>query len=132
MNASLIKNWQAVLKFLKTLGYQEPRHYKICCGDDHIRLLDYGTPCPECGKDWLKCIDYYVLGVHLEDIFLTQIRQKHTWLIGKNALHGLEVSHMALSTKKSGMERGSQNFHFFGTLKQILCYQQLASTVAVF
>lgn len=64
------KNWQDVLKFLKTLGYQEPRHYKICCGDDHIRLLDYGTPCPECDKDWLKCIDYYVLGVHLEDIFL--------------------------------------------------------------
>lgn len=63
------KNWQAVLKFLKTLGYQEPRHYKICGSDDHIRPLDYGTPCPECGKDWLKCIDYHVLGVHLEDIF---------------------------------------------------------------
>ena len=43
-------------------------------------------------------------------------------------LHGLHVSHMGLSTKKSGMERGSQTFHFFGTLKQILFYQQFATS----
>ena len=109
------KNWHAVLKLLKTLGYQEPRHYKICCGDDHIRLLDHGTPCPECGEDWLKCINYYVLGVHLEDIFFGLRYHKSTLgSLEGTLLHGLHVSHMGLSTKKSGMERGSQTFHFLG------------------
>lgn len=64
------KNWQSVIAFLKKLGYQEPRHYKICCAKDHIQLLEYETPCPECDKEWFKCTDYYVLGIHLEDIFL--------------------------------------------------------------
>ena len=64
------KNWQSVMSFLKKLGYQDPRHYKICCADNHVQLLDYGEPCPECDKEWSKCTDYFVLGIHLEDIFL--------------------------------------------------------------
>ena len=78
------KNWQSVIGFLKKLGYQEPRHYKICCANDHVKLLEYATPCPECDKDWSKCLDYYVLGIHLEDIFLDQATTKEHLAHWKN------------------------------------------------
>lgn len=86
------KSWQSVIGFLKTLGYKDPRHYKICCAEDHIHLLDYETPCPECDKDWSRCTDYYVLGLHLEDIFLDPVttnahlahwRENCEWFGGK-------------------------------------------------
>lgn len=66
------KSWQSVIAFIKTLGYQEPKHYKVCCSEDHITLLEYDLPCPDCGKEWKNCSDYYVLGIHLEDIFLNE------------------------------------------------------------
>ena len=86
------KSWQAVVGFLKKLGYEDPRHYKICCSDNHIHLLDYQTPCPECDKEWSSCTDYYVLGIHLEDIFLDPAttkahlahwEERNEWLGGK-------------------------------------------------
>ena len=50
------------------------------------------TPCPECDKDWSRCTDYYVLGIHLEDIFLDPVttnahlahwREHYDWFGGK-------------------------------------------------
>ena len=32
-------------------------------------FLITGLLAPDCDNDWLKCTNYYVLGVHLEDIF---------------------------------------------------------------
>ena len=92
MNASLTRVGSQSLVFLKTSGYKDPRHYKICCAEDHIHLLDYETPCPECDKDWSRCTDYYVLGIHLEDIFLDPVttnahfahwRENYEWFGGK-------------------------------------------------
>lgn len=86
------KRWQSVIAFLKKLGYQDARHYKICCSEDHVHLLDYQTPCPECDKDWSRCTDYYVLGIHFEDIFLdlatttahlAHWRERDEWFGGK-------------------------------------------------
>ena len=86
------KNWQSVIRFLKNLGYEEPRHYKICCAEDHVKLLDYETPCPECDEEWSKCTDYFVLGIHLEDIFVDSAtteahmahwRERNEWFGGK-------------------------------------------------
>ena len=104
-------SWQSVIGFLKKLGYQDPRHYKICCAEDHVQLLDYETPCPECDKDWSSCTDYYVLGIHLEDIFLDPVttnahlahwRELEEWFGGKQddvnfkeILHGQRFSDLS-------------------------------------
>lgn len=58
------KPWQSVIAFLKKLGYQDPRHYKISCSEDHVHLPDYQIPCNECDEDWSSCTDHYL------DIFL--------------------------------------------------------------
>ena len=86
------RSWQAVIAFLKNLGYQEPKHFKVCCAERHVTLLDPYTPCSECGKEWKDCNDYYVLGIHLEEIFLDEQstkdhlvhwKESDQWLGGK-------------------------------------------------
>jgi len=66
------KSWEAVLTFLKKLGYKRPKHYKVCCGATHVTLISEKDDCPDCGKEWHKCVDYFVLGLHLEDYFLNE------------------------------------------------------------
>ena len=65
------ETWPAVMNFLKKLGYKNPKHYKICCGKDHVTFID-GDKCPNCNKLKHKCVDYFVLGLNLESIFLSQ------------------------------------------------------------
>ena len=71
----LIQSYQAVLRLLKSLGYRDPKHYKVCIGEDgHSFLLkdrSRNPHCPICSKAWDTCIDYYVLGLRFEDWFLT-------------------------------------------------------------
>jgi hypothetical protein len=62
------KTWSAVMKFLRQLGYKNPRHYKICCGIDCVTLVS-GTKCPNCDKLRDKCTDYFVLGLNVESVF---------------------------------------------------------------
>ncbi|KXJ19010.1 hypothetical protein AC249_AIPGENE10997 [Exaiptasia diaphana] len=62
-------DWQGVMKFLKGIGYDDPRVYKICCANDHVYLLEQEAErCPTCDKR-KKCIDYYVLGINLKEMF---------------------------------------------------------------
>jgi hypothetical protein len=56
------------MKFLRQLGYKNPRHYKICCGIDCVTLVS-GTKCPNCDKLRDKCTDYFVLGLNVESVF---------------------------------------------------------------
>ena len=62
------RTWSMVMKFLKKLGYKNPRHYKICCGNDHVTLVR-GNQCPNCDKSKNECTDYFVLGLNLESVF---------------------------------------------------------------
>jgi hypothetical protein len=65
------KTWPHVMKFLKKMGYKNPRHYKVCCGADHVTLIDSDS-CPFCNKPKAKCADYFVLGINLRSIFLSK------------------------------------------------------------
>ena len=65
------KTWQMVLKFLKKLGYKTPRHYKVCCGTDHVTLVD-GEACPNCNNPSDKCTDYFVLGLNVDSFFASK------------------------------------------------------------
>ena len=67
------KTWSMVMKFLRRLGYKNPRHYEICCGTDHVTLIS-GNQCPNCDKPKDKCTDYSVLGLNLESIFSSASR----------------------------------------------------------
>ncbi len=71
----LIQSYQAVLRLLKSLGYRDPKHYKVCIGEDgHSFLLKdrrRNPHCPICSRAWDTCIDYYVLGWRFEDWFQT-------------------------------------------------------------
>ena len=76
--ASLLGNkliptkWNDVICFLKSLGYVEPRHYKVCAARDHSYLLKLGeNECKVCHKQAADCVDYYVLGLNFRDWFLT-------------------------------------------------------------
>lgn len=64
------EDWRAVIRFLKRLGYQNPRMYKVCCGENHVRLLEEQQNCPECNNEWAGCVSYYILGIKFEDIFV--------------------------------------------------------------
>ena len=64
--------WPEVLKLMKTLGYSEPRHYKVCVSTTHSVLLQRHRDCPICRKQWQNCIDYYCLGLHFCDWFATE------------------------------------------------------------
>ena len=36
------QNWQSVVRFLKEIGYEDPKCRKICFGEDHVVLLEEG------------------------------------------------------------------------------------------
>lgn len=86
--------WNEVLRLMKTLGYCNPQHYKVCASQDHSFLLtDKATypKCPKCDKPWCECIDYYCLGLNFRDWFLTEEycqqlmahwRDRDEWLSG--------------------------------------------------
>ena len=73
--ASLLGNkliptkWNDFIRFLCTLGYVEPRRYKVCADRDHSYLSE--NECKVCHKPSADCIDYYVLGLNFRDWFLT-------------------------------------------------------------
>ena len=73
--SSLPCKWSEVLKKMKELGYRNPRHFKVCAAKGHSVLLknkkDHPS-CPFCGTLWENCIDYFVLGLHFNDWFLTE------------------------------------------------------------
>ena len=69
------QTWQAVLMFLRELGYKSPRLYKICCSADHVILVE-DDQCPICQKERETCTDYFVLGLNLESIFLSEDKIK--------------------------------------------------------
>lgn len=67
--------WTEVLSLMKRLGYNDPKHYKVCASPDHSCLLpdhDTTSGCPKCKKPWSECIDYYCLGLNFRDWFLTE------------------------------------------------------------
>ena len=64
------KSWNSVLNFLRKLGYEEPCHYKVCCSSDHVTLLEDQEQCTNCGEEWHKGVDYFVLGLNLRNYFL--------------------------------------------------------------
>jgi hypothetical protein len=66
------KSWNAMMKYIRKLGYKDPTHVNVCCGTDHVRLLQYKEDCPICGQSWKNSIKYYVLGIHLENYFLSE------------------------------------------------------------
>ena len=54
-----------VFKILRSLGYEDPKHYKVCCALDHSQLLyNNVSNCPKCGSSYNDWIDYYVLGLN--------------------------------------------------------------------
>ena len=61
------KTWYMVMMFLRKLGYKDPKHYKVCCGTDHVTLV-LEDKCPNCDKVRDKCTDYYVLGLNVDSI----------------------------------------------------------------
>ena len=66
------KNWGHVLQFIKNIGYEEAKHCKICITTDHVVKLETGEPCFNCGKEWKKAHDYFVLGLRPKSIFLNR------------------------------------------------------------
>ena len=40
-------SWHNVMKYLKELGYEHARCYKVCFGEDHVLLLKDNEDCPE-------------------------------------------------------------------------------------
>lgn len=55
--ASLLGNkliptkWNDVIRFLRSLGYVDPRHYKVCAAQDHSYLFKLGeNKCKVCHK----------------------------------------------------------------------------------
>ena len=66
--------WCDVLKVLKSLGYENPQHFKVCVSASHSELLKskvVSPCCRKCKRSWDACIDYYCLGLNFKDWFLT-------------------------------------------------------------
>lgn len=83
------QSWNAVLQFLKRLGYKDPQNFKVCIGLNHVTLLQHEQNCPNCGKSWNESIDYFVLGLQPENYFLNECTikdhlehwlHKHEWM----------------------------------------------------
>lgn len=71
------KTWAAVMVFLKKMGYKNPRHFKVCCGKDHVTLIDSDSnECPNCSNPKDECTDYFVLGLNLESTFVSKTKTK--------------------------------------------------------
>ena len=69
--------WSDVLKMMRTLGYANPYHFKVCAEHDHSFLLkskEENPACDICRKQWHLCIDYYCLGLNFQDWFATEER----------------------------------------------------------
>ena len=65
------QNWGSVLQFIKDIGYENCKCLKVCFGEDHVNLLkEPNQICPNCGKNWRDCVNYYILGLKLSNIFL--------------------------------------------------------------
>ena len=74
-SVQLPRTYQQVMSLLRSLGYKEPKHMKVCINDEHHFLLedkDKHPSCPVCLKPWKECIDYYVLGLQFANWFLTE------------------------------------------------------------
>ena len=71
-NGRIPTKWNAVIRYLKSLGYKDPKHYKVCVSNDHSCLLKTEQlSCRICSKPSVECLDYYVLGLNFKDWFLT-------------------------------------------------------------
>ena len=58
-NKLIPTKWNDVIRFLRSLGYVEPRHYKVCAARDHSYLLKLGeNECKVCHKQAADCVDY--------------------------------------------------------------------------
>ena len=71
---SIPVKWSEVIKMLKSLGYKDPKHFKVCVTPTHSQLLKNKRlmpQCPQCYKNWDECIDYYCLGLNIDEWFLT-------------------------------------------------------------
>ena len=64
--------WNQILKFLKSLGYSDPRHFKVCVANDHSVAFPSEERCPICNKAGSDCIDYFVMGMSFENWFDTE------------------------------------------------------------
>lgn len=74
-SSQLPRNYQQVLSLLRSLGYKDPKHLKVCIDDEHHFLLEDEAKhpcCSVCSKPWKECLDYYVLGLQFSSWFLTQ------------------------------------------------------------
>ena len=66
-------DYNNVLKLLKKLGYCDPQHFKVCVDENHSVLLNaQEKSCPNCMKLSSQCIDYYVLGLCVDQWFKTE------------------------------------------------------------
>ena len=83
------QSWNAVLQFLRKLGYKDPQNFKVCIGKNHVTLVEYEQNCSNCEKPWNKCTDYFVLGLQPENYFLNEPTikdhlehwlNKHEWM----------------------------------------------------
>jgi hypothetical protein len=79
------KTWPMVMRFLKKIGYENPKHFKVCCGADHVILIK-DDQCPNCGTPKDRCADYFVLGINLKSIFLSVNRITPCPLEGERSL----------------------------------------------
>ena len=71
-NGQIPTKWNAVISYLKSSGYKDPKHYKVCVSNDHSCLLKTEQlSCKICSKPSVECLDYYVLGLNFKDWFLT-------------------------------------------------------------
>ena len=72
------KSWQEEKEFLKTIGYHDPTVHKVYLAEDHVQMLNKtDNECPICNKDRISCIDYYVLGINLEDFCIDKYTKKN-------------------------------------------------------
>lgn len=95
--------WSDVLKLLTLLGYQSPKHYKVCLRQDHSHLLcSKGDCCPFCGNVWDEAIDYFVLGFMVNNWFTTEERcdtlmahwqERESWVDGNDTSMKTELWH---------------------------------------
>ena len=70
--------WKEVMKLLKILGYNEPQWFRVCIKQDHSYLLSSSDElCAFCQATWNDCIDYFVLGLGIDDWFTTDEKCHH-------------------------------------------------------
>ena len=62
-----------MIKLLKNLDYQDPKHYKVCCTSDHSQLLDNGNSnCSKCGRYTIMiALTINILGLNFDTWFVS-------------------------------------------------------------